>query len=303
MLEVAVGFLLLLGGLKLIQEGLVRLAGSRATALLGNLLVGPWRSFLAGLAAAALTQSSTAVSVLTVGLVHSHFLSLPEAIGIILGANVGTTLTVQLMVLKPGSLAYYLGTLGIFLLPKRPPWRHAGMALLGLGLIFAGIAWFEIGCRKLEQHPWLLAPLNAAEKSHLLAFLLSTLVTALLHSSSLTTGLAMTLYAQGMVSRETALVFVLGNNLGTCFTALLVSLVSSNAGRRVALAHFLVNLGGALLFFPLLYPWGMLARWLSSGPAHEVANAHTLYNLITSLVLLPFCRPLARFLEKLLPDR
>ncbi|ACX51371.1 Na+/Picotransporter [Ammonifex degensii KC4] len=302
MLEVIAGFLLLLGGLKLAQEGLVRLAGNRATALLGTLLAGPWCSFLAGLAAAALTQSSTAVSVLTVGLVHSRFLPLPEAIGVILGANVGTTLTVQLMALKPGAMAYCLGALGILLLLKRPPWRHAGMGFLGLGMIFAGIAWFESGCKGLGQHPWLLAPLNAAEESHFLAFLLSTLVTALVHSSSLTTGLAMTLYAQGVITRETALVFVLGNNLGTCFTALLVSLVSSNAGRRVALAHFLVNLGGALLFFPLLHPWGMLARWLSSGPAHEIANAHTLYNLVTSLILLPFCRPLARLLEKLLPD-
>ncbi|MGO0123554.1 Na/Pi cotransporter family protein [Desulfothermobacter acidiphilus] len=301
MIEGIAGLVLLLGGLKLLQEGLTRLGGGCSQALLARVLAGPWRSFAGGTVAAALTQSSTVVSVFTISLVHSHLLPLPEAIGVILGANLGTCLTVQLMAWHPENLACFLGTVGALLACLRPPWRYLGLGLLGLSLLFVGITCLEAGCQAMRTPAFLFPSPPNGEPNQFLVFLAATLTTAMVHSSSLTTGLSMALYAQGVISRQTALVQVLGNNLGTCFTALLVSLASSSAGRRVAVAHFLVNLAGALLFFPLLGPWGELSERLSSGAAHEIANAHTLYNLATGLIFLPFAHPLARFLEKILP--
>ncbi|WP_281277489.1 Na/Pi cotransporter family protein [Thermodesulfitimonas autotrophica] len=294
---------LLLTGLRFLQAGLLSLSSRRLTRALRAVAASRLRAFLAGVGTSALTQSSTAVSIITIGLTHARLIALSEAIAVILGANIGTTLTVQFIALHPGRLALLLGLSGIPLLARRSPARFLGQALTGTGMVFAGLDLLNRGLAPLKSTPWFAAGLAAAGENHLLAIAVATLFTALLHSSSAATGLVMALYAQGAISRETAVALVLGNNIGTCFTALIVSLTSSAAGRRVAAAHFLLNTIGAAVFLPLINTLSLIGGLTASDPARQVANIHTIYNIVSSLAALPFCTPFARLLERLVPDR
>jgi len=257
------------------------------------------RSSLTGLAASALTQSSTAVSVITVGLVHSRLINLSQAIAVILGANVGTTLTVQFLSLNPGIAILPFCAAAVPVAVRRSPARPLGQILIGAGMIFSGLDLLSRAFEPLRQAPWFAAGLAAAGDNHLLAVSIATVLTAVLHSSSAATGIVMSLYVQGAVSLETAVALVLGNNIGTCFTALVASLTSSAAGRRVALAHLFLNVIGAVIFLPFIHPFSLLIGITSDAPARHVANAHVVYNLISSLVALPFCDGFARLLERL----
>lgn len=263
----------------------------------------PIRSSLSGLIASAVTQSSTAVSLIVIGLVHSRLMNLSQAIAVILGANVGTTLTVQVLSLNPGIAMLLLCAAAVPIAVSRSPAKPLGWILAGTGMIFSGLDLLNRALEPLQHAPWFAAGLAAAGDNCLLAVCIATVLTAVLHSSSAATGIVMALYAQGAVSLQTAVALVLGNNIGTCFTALVASLTSSAAGRRVALAHLLLNIIGAVIFLPLIQPFSLLIDITSDAPAREVANAHVVYNLLSSLVALPFCDHLARLLERLLPDR
>lgn len=285
------------------QTGLAGFSGRRFKTVFHSLSANPARAALTGLIASALTQSSTAVSVITTGLTHSRILNLEQAIAVILGANVGTTLTVQFLALNPGPLAAPLCLAGVLLAAARPALRALGAILTGSGLIFWGLEILNLGIDSLQEIPWFAAVLAAASENPLFAVGTATILTALIHSSAVTTGITMTLYNQNVVDLQTAVALVLGNNIGTCCTALIVSLTSSVAGRRVAVAHLLVNLLGALIFLPFLSPFSSIIAASTARPAQQVANAHILYNVITSLALFPFCGRLAWLLQRLLPDR
>lgn len=166
-------------------------------------------------------------------------------------------------------------------------------------MIFSGLDLLSRAFEPLQHAPWFATGLAVAGDNHLLAVSVATVLTAVLHSSSAATGIVMALYAQGAVSLETAVALVLGNNIGTCFTALVASLTSSAAGRRVALAHLFLNIIGAVIFLPLIHPFSLLIGITSDVPARQVANAHVIYNLVSSLVALPFCNRFAHLLERL----
>ncbi|MEW6446749.1 MAG: Na/Pi symporter [Bacillota bacterium] len=297
------GLVLVLFGLRLLQSGLLCLSSGRLTTALRSLSINPTRSSLSGLVASALTQSSTAVSIITIGLAHSRIINLSQAIAVILGANVGTTLTVQFLSLNPGIAMLPFCAAGIPIAFSRSPAKPLGQIFVGVGMIFSGLDLLNRAFEPLQHAPWFAAGLAAAGSNYLLAVSAAAVLTAFLHSSSAATGIVMALYAQGAVSLETAVALVLGNNIGTCFTALIASLTSSAAGKRVALAHLLLNIIGAVVFLPLIRPFSFLIGITSSFPARQVANAHVIYNLASSLIALPFCNQLARILERIIPDR
>ena len=296
------GLILLLGGLQFLQASLWRLSGPRIERTLQSLSSSPGRAALTGLVASAFTQSSTAVSLITIGLVHSRLVSLVQAIALILGANVGTTLTVQFLSWNSEILGFPLLGAGLFLSLAPGPRKKIGPLLAATGIIFLGLASVSHGLEPGQYSTWLVAQLNAADKSPLIALGLATLFTAFLHSSSAATGITMSLYAQGIIDPETALAFILGNNIGTCFTALIASFASSTAGKRVAAAHLLVNLIGAIVFLPLIPHFSRFVSTTSIDASRQVANAHTIYNLVCSILIYPFCRPFAWILTRLIPD-
>lgn len=283
------------------QSGLVDLSSRRLQQVLNSLSANPARASLAGLLTSAVTQSSTAVSVITIGLVHSRLLHLSQGIAVILGANVGTSLTVQFLAADPGRLALPLLGAGAVLFCS--PFKILGRVLIGTSMIFFGLALLNEAVTPLQHARWFTGLLTSSCSSPLLAVAGATLLTAFLHSSSVATAIVITIYANGLITLDAAIALVLGNNIGTCFTGLIASVSSSCAGRRVAAAHLLINVVGAVLCLPLIHPFALLVGATTGDPARQVANAHTIYNVTASLVALPFCPSFARLLARLLPDR
>ena len=263
-----------------LRQGLELFATSHLKQLLHRMTATPGRSFVSGILITALLQSSTALTLMTVSFVDAGLLPYENALGLILGSNIGTTLTTQLLAFPLERLAlpiFSLGALGFLFVPNR--WRFLALALSGLGILFFALGFLQTG----------LSPLAG------------TLLSALLHSSSASTGLAMILSQEGWINLPTVLAIIFGANIGTCFTAVLASLTSSRAAQRVALFHVLLNIFGVMLFYPFLDPLANLLQYFSSSPARQAANAHTFFNLFSSLLVFPLLPQATRLLKRLLP--
>lgn len=314
----ACGLGLFLLGLEQLTASMRVLAGPRLKRWVATLTRNRLSGAATGAAAAATLQSSSATSVIVIGLVSAGALSLEQSIGVLMGANVGTTITAQLLAFDLATLAAILslGGLGFALLGPRGPVRHAGAAAFGLGVLFAGMELMRSSAAPLRHHETVAEALASASNP-LLAILLGAIVTALLQSSSATIGLVMVLAAQGLVTLEASLALLYGANLGTCATGFLAALGKPRSALRVALAHLIFNLLGVLIWLPLLQPLAELARTVSpSAPAglpeamrvaddlpRQVANAHLIFNLGTTLLLLGFTPVLAQIVYRLVPER
>ncbi|MBF7083271.1 Na/Pi cotransporter family protein [Desulfallas sp. Bu1-1] len=298
------GLYMLLRGMQVMKGGLENLSRAKMRRVLATMTATPVTAALSGMLLTMLAQSSTAISVLAIGFVNAGLLNLVQAIGILLGANVGTCVTVQLISFNLYRLALPAATAGaaLWLLGRNSPYGQAGRALFGFGVVFAGLWLMASALVPLQQAPWLTETLVSLGQSPVLAVLAGALASALLHSSAAATGIVMLLTNQQLISLPTAVALVLGNNIGTCFTAVLASLSGSRAGKQVAAAHVLLNLLGALLFLPLLEPFSALVEYTAGSIPRQVANAHTLFNIISSLVVLPVIYPFTALVRLIVPD-
>ncbi|GEA16684.1 Na/Pi-cotransporter [Moorella sp. E308F] len=300
LLQFAAGVSLLLLGVQLLRRGLVALGRSYLEIMIRRATATPWQGFIWGTLATALVQSSTAVTVLTVGLVDGGAISFYQSLGVILGANVGTCVTVQFLSLNLSKITLPLLVVGIPLILV-PSSRAAGTACAGTGLIFFSLDLMTSSLLPFRDSPALLGLLSIAAASPWQGILAGTLLTGLLHSSSVVAGMAMVLAGHGVLPPSGALHIVLGANIGTCLTALIAALFSSRAAKRTALAHLVINVTGAILCLPFLPLILQLLTWLTPDLPRQVAHFHTLFNLVSSLAALPFTSLLARLLETLLP--
>jgi phosphate:Na+ symporter len=304
-LSSAVGFLLLIGGMKLTETALSRWAGNRLSSWLSRATVTPLRGFAFGTAASAALQSSTAVTVLTIGFVNAGWLSLSRSFAVILGTNVGTTLTTEIMSLQlhqfgPAILgASFLGWLWTawkaeIAGPGQPPEgrlsavRYAASALAGFGLLLVGFDQLLAMGDELSASGAFLSWMELAAQRPLAGVLAGAVLTAMVHSSSAVIGMAMGIAASGGMSPEAGIAIVLGANVGTCITGLAASIGGGRGGRFVALSQLGLNLAGALLFIPLLPLLQAAASlWDPSSPSAQIAHAQTLFNAACSLIALP----------------
>lgn len=296
-LALLVGVLGILGGMKIMRHGLQAFAGSHLRRLLIWITQTPSRGFLSGILLTALLQSSTALTVMSVSFVDAGLLSLENTLALILGSNIGTTVTTQLLAFPLHQLAVILlpvSTIGYVWLRSR--FRFFALALSGLSLLFCGIALLQSLLSPLAETPLIQNYLHSLGDHHLRGILAGTLLSALLHSSSATTGIVMLLLSEGWLTLPTAFCFVLGANIGTCFTAVAASLASSPPARKVAVFHVLLNVFGVLLFFPWIQPLSRFITWFDGNPARQVAHAHTIFNLASSLIVLPFLSLIVRWL-------
>ncbi len=296
-----IGIVLLLLGVQMLRNGLVNWGHSRLQRILRRATSTPLKGFFWGTLATALVQSSTAVTVLAVGLVDGGAITFYQSLGIVLGANVGTCVTVQLLALDLEALAAPALAAGALLALARPT-RPAGLAALGCGLIFGSLGLMDAALTSYEGSQSFRGYLSAVAATPLQGLISGTVLTALLHSSSVVTGVAMVLVSQGVVPLLPALALVLGANIGTCLTAVLAALLSSRAAKRTAIAHLFVNLGGAFFLFPFLSCLAPLLSLLTGDAARQVAHFHTLFNLFSSLAALAVIKPLAAFLTWMVPD-
>jgi phosphate:Na+ symporter len=314
----------LLGGLAIFLLGFEQMtkamqsaAGSRLADGLARVSERPWLGALSGAGVTAVIQSSSVTTVLTVGFVSASVMTLTQAIGVIAGANLGTTVTAQIVAFDVTRFAMLMVAVGFTLrfARVRPTAKQAGGAVLGLGMVFLGMDLMGGAVAPLREQPQVLALFQGAG-GPLAALALGAGFTALVQSSSATIGIVIVLASQGLVDLETAIAIALGAKIGTCVTAMLASIGAGTAARRAAVFHVLLNLGGALLWLPLIGSLAALATWLSpsfpglSGTARlaaetprQVANAYTVFAAANLLLVIGFTRPIARGLERMIKGR
>jgi phosphate:Na+ symporter len=298
-----IGLTIFLYGLGWMRTGLEALARERLHHILLRFTRTPMRSFATGIATTACLQSSTAVTVLTIGFVNAGILSFAHSIGIILGSNIGTTVTTQLLTLKIEDFAVPLMIIGLILrVFQHDTLRLIGKVLIGFGAIFWGIHLMQTINDPLREMGWVEWFIQHSGNPIVSGLLVGMLLTALIHSSSACIAIAMGFYATGVITLPFAIAVVFGSNVGTCVTAMIASVGANIASKQVALAHLLLNVAGAAIFTPLIPFISEISPYLSSDPATQVAHIQTLFNIICSIAVMPFCREFASFISRLVPD-
>ena len=304
LLKFSAGLALLLFGMQFMKTGLENAAQRRMRQALRTLTSTPTLGTLTGTVVTMLVQSSTAITVMTIGLVNARVIGFQQALGIVLGTNVGTCVTTQLISFNLNEMALPAIGLGALIMTwsKRKGWYYLGQSIVGFGVVFLGIGVITASMEPLKDTPIFSKALNSLGQSVLLALLAGTLFSALLHSSSATAGIVMVLSSQGLISLPMAIAMVLGSNVGTCITGVMAAIGSSPAAKRVALSHVILNMVGVVIFLPLINPFTDLIVQTANNLPRQIANAHTAFNLISTLAVLPFTRQFAFLLEKIIPD-
>jgi phosphate:Na+ symporter len=290
---------LFLYGLQGFSKELQTAGGDSLRKWLPRLTANRLASFGIGVAATALLQSSSAVTSLTATLVDASVLSLRSSLGILLGSNVGTTATAWLVSFKLTGIGPVLIVAGTLI--SAIPWRIklAGKAIFYFGLIFFALDLISVELRPLRDQAWFSALLLKAE-TPLLGILIGAFFTALVQSSSVTTGLAIVFVQQGFLSPVAAIAIVVGANIGSTSTALIASMAMNNAAKRTALANLFFNLVGAIVFYLAIEPVAALVSGLAEASL-VVAIAHLLFNLMIAMIFLPFIGVIDRQLSRMMP--
>jgi phosphate:Na+ symporter len=298
------GMALLLYGIRLAGDSLQRAAGARLKGLLTGLSRNRVLALLSGAAVTAIIQSSAATTLMLIGFVSAGIMTFRQTLGLILGADIGTTFTVQLIAFKVTDWAFLLVGAGftITAVAQRRLVKDAGQALLGFGLMFLGLKVILDGMEPVRTNPLAVQLLGAVGDNRMMAALAAAAFSALVTSSAATIGLALALAHQGLLGLDGAIAIVLGANIGTCATALMASIGTTAEGKRVALAHIAFKLLGVALIFPFIDPFSRLVAASAADPARQVANAHTFFNIGVGLAFLPFASLAARAIEALVPD-
>lgn len=299
------GIGILLYGIQVMGDGLQKILGRQLRQMLESVTRHRLLGVGAGIAVTVLFQSSTATTVILVGLTSAAVITLRQCMPVILGADIGTTITAQLIALKFTELALLIVGIGapIVFFAKRDRHRRVGQAITGFGLLFLGLKIVGDTMHPLRDIPAFVNTLAAVSDNPLLAVLAAAVITFIIHSSAAVLGIVMVLASQGAVDLYAAIYLLLGANVGTSFTALLASIGSRREAQRVAMAHFLSKMGGTMLLFPFVPWYGSFLSSLTSSLAFQVANAHMFFNIGLAVIFLPFSDFGARILEWMLPDK
>ena len=315
------GLALFLFGIKSMSEGLQAVAGDRLRVILEKGTKTPLRGVFTGTIVTALIQSSSGTTVLAVGLVNAGLLTLRQSIGIIMGANIGTTLTAYLIGFKLEQYALPIIALGVFLLFffKRKRINYAGQVVLGFGLLFYGMSIMGQGLNPLKHSPLFINLMTNVESNPLLGVLIGTVFTVIVQSSSATIGVLQELANQGVITYSQAVPILFGDNIGTTITAILAGIGASVMAKRAAATHLIFNLLGTAIFLPLfligIFPKlvilltnyiyilipGFEGTWATLGIKLQIAQTHGVFNLLNTIIQLPFVALLAAIVTKLVP--
>ena len=313
------GLALFLFGMDIMGKSLERQAGGRLQTILAQMSSTTIKGFFLGLAVTAVIQSSSATTVMVVGFVNSGIMALRQAIGIIMGANVGTTVTAWILslsslegesllvqIFKPSTLSPLLGIIGIllFMAAKSEKKKGIGTILLGFTTLMTGMELMSGAMAFLEDETWFQS-LFVSFQNPVLGVLAGAVLTGIIQSSSASVGILQGLCVTGAVTFGAAIPIIMGQNIGTCVTAILASVGTNKNARRTAIVHLYFNIIGVILFLSVFYlinlvhPWAFLNQ---AADAMDIAKIHTTFNLCTTLVLLPMSRVLERLALRTIPE-
>ena len=311
------GLAMFLFGLDLMAKALQSVAGTSMKLVLAKLTKNRVLGAITGAFVTAVLNSSSVTTVLVVGFISAGLMTLAQSISVIMGANIGSTFTAQIVAFNVTRYALAMVAIGFAMMftAKREKVELYGSMLLGLGLLFYGMGVMGSAMAPLVEFQPFLDFMQRMEIP-VLGILAGMVFTALVQSSAATTGIAIVMASEGLVSLEAGIALALGANIGTCVTALLAALGKTREAQRAAAAHILFNIFGVLLWVGFIDELAELVRWMS--PVHpelqgtekmaeevprQIANAHTVFNVANTLVFLPFTAQLARLVERMLPDR
>ncbi|MBM7097114.1 MULTISPECIES: Na/Pi symporter [Alteribacter] len=288
---------LFLFGMTVMRQGLFNLQRRRMSELLISFIDKPYKGLIIGTVVTGLLQSSSAVMIMTVGLVATRVISFRHSIGIMLGANIGTCLTLEIVALDINWLIIPLLIIGLpLLMTKNQVLFCLGCFSFGLGSIFVAMHGFETLAYPLSSlasvHDWLIS----TDEKGTIALMLGVVMSGIIQSSSAVSAITMSFMNENILSLPTGIAIMLGANIGTCVTAWLASIGGSLESRLTAYAHIWINVIGALLFFPFIHLFSDLIMYTAESPAVQLAHAATVFNVISSAVILPFTDRFAGFL-------
>jgi phosphate:Na+ symporter len=308
LIQIMAGLGLFLYGMNVMGEGLQKSAGDRMKSIVEILTKNRIMAVFVGAVVTAIIQSSSATTVMVVGLVNAGIMSLTQSVGIIMGADIGTTITAQLVSINLTALAPFSIAIGVVinLSAKDPKIKKYAEILIGFGILFMGMDIMKSACKPLRSYePFtnlLMRFGSGSITDTFLAILTGFIVTAVIQSSSATTGIMIALAAAGLLTIESAFPVLLGANIGTCVTALLSSIGAKRSAKRAAVMHLTIKIIGTVTFALFLSNITLyFVNILSDNPARQIAWAHTLFNVINTMLLLPFAPLLVKFVMKVLP--
>lgn len=301
------GLALFLYGMQMMGSGLEAAAGNRMKRILEKLTSNRFLGVAVGAGITAVIQSSSATTVMVVGFVNSGLMTLNQAVWIIMGANIGTTITGQLIALDVGAIAPVFAFAGVALILflKKPKIQYIGQIIAGLGVLFIGMDMMSAAMMPLRDAP---AFINLMTKfsNPLIGILAGAGFTALIQSSSASVGILQALAASGLIGFNSAVFVLFGQNIGTCITAILAAIGTGRSAKRTTVIHLLFNIIGTVIFTTvcLAFPLSdLVASWTPGSAPRQIANMHTLFNLVTSFMLIPFGNQLAALAVKILPEK
>ena len=301
------GLALFLYGMQMMSSGLEAAAGNRMKRILERLTSNRFLGVLVGAGITAVIQSSSATTVMVVGFVNSGMMTLRQAVWIIMGANIGTTVTGQLIALDIGVLAPLIAFIGVALVVfiKKPKLQSYGMIIAGLGILFIGMDMMSAAMMPLRDSE-AFVQLMTRFSNPLLGILAGMLFTAIIQSSSASVGILQALATSGLIGLPSAVYVLFGQNIGTCITAVLASIGTNRNAKRTTIIHLMFNIIGTVVFTVvcMTLPLTALIQSLTpSNPAAQIANMHTLFNIVTTLLLIPFGTGMAKLASRILPDK
>lgn len=300
--NIAGGVALFLYGIKLMSEALQFIAGDKMRQLIGTLTKTPLRGIFVGILVTVLIQSSTGTTVMTVSFVNTGLLTLNQAIGIIMGANIGTTVTAQIIAFKIEAFALPLVAIGVVLsmFKRTKQLSYFASGIVGLGLLFMGMQLIEGAAGVISQHKDMLLLLSANPLTGVLA---GIILTILIQSSAATIGLTMALASQGLIDLDAAIPIIFGTNLGTTLTVIVVSMGASRPAKQAAAAHVLFNLIGSVLCLLVLPFYTKIVAMSATDIERQIANSHMIFNVIATVIFFPFVSLLAKLISTIIPLR
>ena len=300
------GLALFLYGMQMMSDGLEKAAGDRLKTILEKLTSNRILGVIVGALITAAIQSSSATTVMVIGFVNARLMSLQQAVWIIMGANIGTTITGQLVALNVSEIAPLIAFAGVVLIVflKNPKLHYFGSIIAGLGILFIGMDMMSSSMSPLRESEAFISLLTNFSNPAI-GILVGAVFTAIIQSSSASLGILQALARSGLIGLDGAVFVLFGQNIGTCITAVLASIGTGREAKQTTIIHLSFNIIGTIIFTTvcLLTPLtSVVAGWSPDNAAQQIANMHTLFNVVTTLLLLPFGTYLAAFAQHILPS-
>ena len=298
------GLGMFLYGMEMMSDGMKMTAGNSMRSILKKLTSNRFIAVFVGAFITMIIQSSSATTVMLVSFVNSGLLNFVQALGVILGSNIGSTVTAQIVAFKVTDYALLLIAIGsiMALFSKKDTAKHIGFVILGFGLLFYGMKVMSDTMKPLRTDPTFNSILTSFENPFL-GILAGAIFTALIQSSSATTGIVITLASSGSITLEAGIPLILGANIGTCITALLAGLKATRDAKRVAIGHVLFNVIGVLVFCFWIPTFADLVAQTTDNVPRQIANAHTIFNIVSTILFIPFAPFISKTIIRYFPDK